>query len=216
MATSSKSAANRKTGKHQVDEQRESILNAAQALFLQNGLENTSMIDIASRAGITRVTLYRYFANRDAIALEIHVRMLNKITSLVPQEEEDLSLEHQRHRAQSMIRNFSVLRDAFRYIGMFDKVYLDNPPETALTKWTKNRLTSLTWSRSWLPNVVRENPQGNQIAMVMNNVTWFLEKLALRGELTWSDKDTPLEVHLKMFEDMIMGYFDRLEEEKKL
>ena len=39
---------------------------------------------------------------------------------------------------------------------------------------------------------------------------WFLEKLALRGELTWSNKEVPLEEHLRIFEDMITGYFDRL------
>jgi hypothetical protein len=141
--------------------------------------------------------------------------MLNKISSLVPSGEDYLSLDHQRRRAQSMIRNFIALRDAFRYIGMFDKVYLDNLPDTALTQWTKDQLTSLNWSQTRLPDVVRENPQGNQLAVVMNTITWFLEKLALRGELTWSDKEIPLEEHLKVFEDMMMGYFDRLEEEKK-
>ena len=36
-----------------MDEQRSSILDAAETLFLQNGLESTRMIDIAAQAGIT-------------------------------------------------------------------------------------------------------------------------------------------------------------------
>ena len=74
MPTRSKLDTARQNGAHQVDEQRSSILDAAEALFLQNGLDSTRMIDIAAQAGITKVTLYRYFPNRDVIALEIHAR----------------------------------------------------------------------------------------------------------------------------------------------
>ena len=44
------SSIDRQSGKFQVDEQRENILKAAETLFLHNGLENTSMIDIARQA----------------------------------------------------------------------------------------------------------------------------------------------------------------------
>ena len=84
MATPrSKLDTGRQNGRHQVDEQRSSILDAAEALFLQNGLESTRMIDIAAQAGITKVTLYRYFPNRDVIALAIHARMMEKIVALI-------------------------------------------------------------------------------------------------------------------------------------
>ena len=53
-------------------------------------------------------------------------------------------------------------------------------------------------------------PYSEEITVIMNTVIWFLEKLALRGELTWSNKEIPLEEHLRIFEDMITGYFDRL------
>jgi len=108
-----------------------------------------------------------------------------------------------------MIRNFSKLKDVFRYIGMFDKIYLDDMPDVALTRWTKNQLRSIKFGdkedkgpRRW--------PYDRQLSVVMNNVIWFLEKLALRGELTWGDQDVPMEEHLKVFEEMVMGYFDRL------
>jgi AcrR family transcriptional regulator len=206
----SKSAANRQTGKHQVDEQRACILETAEKRFLENGLENTSMVDIADHAGITRVTLYRYFANRDEIAVEIQVRMLEKITTAI-ESTQDSGLEYERQRVRAMIRNFPHLRDAFRYIGMFDKIYLDNLPDTLLTQWAKRQITELRWGAS--ENRGRpdfgDQAYENQLAVIRNTVVWFLEKLALRGELTWSE-NVPLEEHLKVFEDLIMGYFDRL------
>jgi AcrR family transcriptional regulator len=210
--TDSKSAADRKSGKHQLEAQRVNILDAAAKLFLQNGIESTTMSDIASQAGITRVTLYRYYANRDAIAVEIQVRMMNEIASLVTPRASGFSLESQKRQAQAMIRNFEQLRDAYRYIGMFDKIYLDNAPDAALTQWTKNQLVSWNRGREAPDDVTREHPHGNQLSVIMNTIIWFLEKLALRGENTWSDQEVPLEVHLKTFEDMIMGYFDRIME----
>ncbi len=211
MTTSlSKSSTNRKMGIHQVDEQRASILDAAETLFLQNGLENTRMVDIANQAGITRVTLYRYFANRDAIAVEIQVRMMNRISAMVGAGGQDFSLESQKRRAQAMIRNFPALRDAYRYIGMFDQVYLDRAPDDALAQWTKNQLISQDWGRDAPGEFERLSPQGEQLGVIMNTIIWFLEKLALRGELTWSDTSVPLEEHLKTFEDLIMLYFDQM------
>ncbi len=211
MTTSlSKSSSNRKIGKHQVDEQRASILDAAEKLFLQNGLENTRMVDIANQAGITRVTLYRYFANRDAIAVEIQVRMMNRISDMIDVPDQDFSLAGHKRRAQAMIRNFAVLRDAYRYIGMFDQVYLDRAPGDALAQWTKNQLSAQDWGGDAPGERERLSPQGNQLGVIMNTIIWFLEKLALRGELTWSDKSVPLEEHLKVFEEMMMLYFDQL------
>jgi AcrR family transcriptional regulator len=202
----SKLESSRQTGKHQVDEQRASILDAAERLFLQNGLENTRMVDIAAQAGITKITLYRYFPNRDVIAIAIQVRMLDQVGSLVCPCNQIASLESARKVVQSMIRNFDSLRDAYRYIGMFDRLYLDNPLESSLSQWTKNQLISVLWNGEV---GVPESAEGNRVLMVVSTVIWFLEKLALRGELTWSDQTVPLEEHLKLFEEMIMGYIDQ-------
>jgi AcrR family transcriptional regulator len=213
--TPSKSEANRLDGKHQVDEQRASILDAAEKLFLQNGLEKTTMVDIAAQAGITKVTLYRYFPNRDVIALTIHERMMQKIASLLGPEAQEISLETTRRLALAMIRNFESLREAFRFMGMFDKLYLDNPPDTALTQWTKAQLISLPGNGPALEKIAREHPQGNHLIMITSTVIWFLEKLALRGELTWSDQTVPLAEHLKLFEEMIVGYIDRFTDTRR-
>jgi hypothetical protein len=92
---------------------------------------------------------------------------------------------------------------------MFDKIYLDNPPDATLTQWTKHQLISLPRNGAALTQLAREHPQGNRLIMVTSTVIWFLEKLALRGELTWSDQMVPLSEHLKPFEEMIIGYIDR-------
>lgn len=47
------------------DSNREAIVDAAAGLFLQKGISDVSMNDIADLAGCTRRTLYRHFATRE-------------------------------------------------------------------------------------------------------------------------------------------------------
>lgn len=209
--TPTQSSLDRQAGKYQVDDQRKAILDAAETLFLRAGLENTRMVDIARQAKITRATLYRYFANRDEIAVLIQIRMMEKIRSVLPDEALQPTLASQRLRAQLIIRNFPQLRDAFRYIGMFDKIYLDIDPGSPLARWTKEQLALGGFGGR--ASAGRPSPPAlpQELGVILSVITWFLEKLALRGELTWSDPAVPLEEHLAFFESMIMRSFDELE-----
>lgn len=49
------------------------ILDAAREVFRQHGEASASMDDIATAAGIARPNIYRYFANRKALVLEVLV-----------------------------------------------------------------------------------------------------------------------------------------------
>lgn len=50
------------------EQQRRVILDAARKLFLRDGIERVAITEIATEAGLTRVTLYQYFANKEEIA----------------------------------------------------------------------------------------------------------------------------------------------------
>ena len=52
------------------------VVDAARQLFAEQGIENTSMEDIADAAGYTRRTLYAYFKSRDEISLMVFVEDL--------------------------------------------------------------------------------------------------------------------------------------------
>lgn len=212
----SKIADNRRSGKHQVDELRARILDAAEKLFLEIGIENTSLGELASRLGISRVTIYRYFANRDEIAVEIQVRMLEKINSVPPLEDNNPpTLESYRNGVRHILRNYTALRDAFRYIGMFDAIYLDQPPENALTQWTKTQLMKgASGERAARGELPQLQAYENQLGIILSTFTWFLEKLALRGEFTWADPAIPMQEHLAFFEKMILRSFDLLEDDQ--
>lgn len=204
---------NRKAGKHQAGELRARILDAAEKLFLENGIEATSMADISTLLGISRVTMYRYFANRDEIAVEIHVRMLEKINSVPRIDGHLTTLDNFREGVRLILRNYSNLRDAYRYIGMFDAIYLDKAPDHSLTQWTKAQLMKgALGERAASGNLPQIQAYGYRMEIILNVLTWYLEKLALRGEVSWADPAVPLEEHLEFFEKMILRSFDLLEQ----
>jgi len=50
------------------------IVLAALALFSEQGIQKTSLQEVAYRAGVTRVTIYRYFADKKALVRAAFVR----------------------------------------------------------------------------------------------------------------------------------------------
>ena len=53
------------------ESQREGILEVAEDLFIQRGIEQVTIGDIAKSSRITRATIYKYFANKEEIAQQI-------------------------------------------------------------------------------------------------------------------------------------------------
>lgn len=54
-------------GERRVEAAADRILDAAEALFTRHGAAHVGMNDVATAAGCSRATLYRYFENREAL-----------------------------------------------------------------------------------------------------------------------------------------------------
>lgn len=69
--------------KHQdarnVQERAERMLDAAQALFLENGLRGTTMEAIARRAKVAKPTLYAYFPDKTAVFQAVIERVIGQL-----------------------------------------------------------------------------------------------------------------------------------------
>ncbi len=53
----------------------EKIVLSALALFLERGINKTSVNEIAYHAGVTRITVYRYFSNKQDLVREAFLRI---------------------------------------------------------------------------------------------------------------------------------------------
>ncbi|MEV0667463.1 TetR/AcrR family transcriptional regulator [Actinomadura luteofluorescens] len=55
----------------EVDESRSRVLDAAYAQFCRMGIQRSTMDDVARRAGVSRITVYRRFATKDALVEQV-------------------------------------------------------------------------------------------------------------------------------------------------
>jgi AcrR family transcriptional regulator len=67
------------------------ILRIAAAMFAEVGYEKTSFTSIADAVGIQRASLYHYYANKDALLLDIGLPWLNPLAALVEEFEEEIA-----------------------------------------------------------------------------------------------------------------------------
>ncbi|MFO1435661.1 MAG: TetR/AcrR family transcriptional regulator [Gammaproteobacteria bacterium] len=65
------SATTRAAGRPKDPEKRDAILNAAARLFLEHGFDRTSMDAIANAAGVSKLTVYSHFDDKDGLFKEL-------------------------------------------------------------------------------------------------------------------------------------------------
>jgi len=74
---------------------RETILEKAEALFMAQGIQGTSIADVATAAGISKGTLFYHFRSKDELILEIAFaniqRVSDEMLSFIAREEEPLN-----------------------------------------------------------------------------------------------------------------------------
>jgi AcrR family transcriptional regulator len=210
-------------GAHQIESTRARIVEAAEKVFLSRGLENASMLDVAEAAGITKVTLYRYFPDRHPIAFAVAERALGRILEVaVPPNSPDLPFAQlARSFLIGVIDSFHSLEDSFRYLDLFDHLYASGYPDdesasaykvgieqaidSALFAATTNRKPE-DRERSILE--ARGSPAFGRTMMTLNAIQSFLEKMASRGELMSEEQGLSREAQLIEFRRMIETWFD--------
>lgn len=110
---------------------RERIQEAARELFLQQGVQRTSLQDIADKLGITKPALYYHFASREELVRSILVPLIDEGEQFVEEQESRGGLDarellegyfdfHYRHRHDLMLvlAEIAMLAD----LGLIDKV----------------------------------------------------------------------------------------------
>jgi TetR/AcrR family transcriptional repressor of mexJK operon len=65
---------------------RAAILDAATTVFLRNGYLGTSMDEIAALAGVSKQTVYKHFADKERLFIEIVTATVNEISDVVHEE----------------------------------------------------------------------------------------------------------------------------------
>lgn len=115
-----------------ISKTRSLIIDVARQIFAKQGLDNTTMNDIAVASGKGRRTLYTYFKNKEEVYYAVIESELERLTERMdevaempirPQEKIiELIYSHLNQIKETVIRNGNLRAEFFRNIWMVEKV----------------------------------------------------------------------------------------------
>lgn len=94
------------------ENKRTAIILAAQELIAKQGIAGTSITDIASRASVSRVTLFKYFGDKDTLVREVLCSWIDRLI-----DEYDRILSSDLPFQEKMLAALSVKTKAWDSIG---------------------------------------------------------------------------------------------------
>ena len=97
-----------------ISKTRQKLVDVARQLFAMNGLENTTMNDIAQSSGKGRRTLYTYFKSKEDIYFAVIESELERLSELI--------YMHLSMIRETVVRNGNLRAEFFRNIWMVEKV----------------------------------------------------------------------------------------------
>ena len=115
-----------------ISKTRQKLVDVARQLFAKNGIENTTMYDIAVASGKGRRTLYTYFKNKDEVYYAVIESELDRLSDkldevaskkISPQDKIiELIYTHLNMIKETVVRNGNQRAEFFRNIWMVEKV----------------------------------------------------------------------------------------------
>jgi|PlaIllAssembly_1097288.scaffolds.fasta_scaffold258209_1 AcrR family transcriptional regulator len=171
------------------ENQREGILEVAEDLFIQRGIEQITIGEIAKASRLTRATIYKYFTNKEQIAQEIF-----KTITKVWRDRNEREVWGYQGTGYERLEKF---------ITVFFGYLFQNPRETSFVA-ELNYLYAKQWSAEMFTSTMLENLQEDR-QFVLNSIRMGIEDGSLRADI---DPD----LMLAAFFNFISGTFSRLGE----
>ncbi len=172
------------------------IIDKARYIFLQKGLFNTVMDDIANEVGLTRRTLYRYFETKEELAYETTIQLLNEWNDYHETVFRSLkgdSIERFETFLMKLIDYMAIRIDVMKYLGEFDFYFKDERTSVALTDSMERFNNVILKSDALLTDLLVSGIKDGSMKTDMNvslmvatisNVLWsFGQRIAIRGDM---------------------------------
>ena len=188
------------------------------ALFLENGIENVKMTDIADECGIGVATLYRYFGTKTEIAVQAMTFLWNDLKSLYSGvfDSEPFISQTGIKQLSDLMRMFLVLfqahKDFLRLLGEFDRLIIhESVPKKELYGYEQSVINfypmlKKAYDRGLNDGTVREIDDFRIYYLACAHSLSELCKKFIYGEILPSDDFSLAEKELGMFIDTAVYY----------
>ena len=140
--TTAKQAESQKVYQQHRDRQRAAILDAARGLFIQKGIHETTLGEIATEAGVTRATIYQYFSNQADVAWAVLEEGFESIREGLWNTLHQGGTGYERIAAflSNFLVNLVQRPEHFRFLAQFDYMYASSQDVDRLLTTVKRTL----------------------------------------------------------------------------
>ncbi len=203
----------------QIEARKEAIVSAATCEFIENGIDNSKISDIAKRAGVGTITVYRYFENKPKLVIECATELWRTETEklrplLFPEGFSSLNgFEQVSHILDVLASLYGYFPIILRLLEQFDNyIVREQITKEQLTHYEagimKIRVELLeAFRKGQCDGSIRADVDALKIyATATHAIVSLSQKLLLRGEIIQSDLETDANLQLKLLSDMVLSY----------
>lgn len=194
------------------------VLDEALKCFYYEGIERTKVATIAQKAGVTSMSVYRYYGDKENIVLESAMLFWNKLTGelLSAVEAEDMSglngLERVRRLLKLYVSMYRQNTQALLLLQEFEiyvhkRKYFENRERVGAQFERICKPISEALEAGVADGSVRSDVNCNELcAMATNALFGTMQKLAANTQGLFANKSCPAPRQMELLCDMIMGY----------
>lgn len=193
---------------------RNAIVEAGQELFFKQGIASTTIGQIADRAGVSRVTVYRHFPECGAIAFEVYDLMFEHIVETIQDQMPSgaTGLAAARHALEAPISAYPTLESAFLLCAAFNSFYATEACSEELEEWYRARqFRDLAEVCTPFFDSQLDPRTSRQVTTLADTVMSKLCHLAISGTSTSQERNggpADAQKSLSDFKELILGHFD--------
>lgn len=203
----------------QIAARKEDIMDAAILEFIENGIDNSKISDIAKRAGVGTVTVYRYFENKPSLVVECATKLwgaqMNSLTPLFyPTNYDELSgFEKVRQILHTIGSLYEIRPGMLRLLEQFDNYTVrEHLSKELLQKYeagiidTRARMLAAIEAGQKDGTIRPDIDAVSFYTTVIHSTIPLIQKLLLRGDVIISDRDIDAKAQISLLNDMELSY----------
>lgn len=209
----------------QIVARKEDIINAAIQEFIENGIDNAKIADIAKRAQVGAVTVYRYFENKPKLVVECATKLWSsEMSALTPlfypaDYNERNGFEKVRQILLTIGSLYEIRPEMLRLLEQFDNYTVrERISKELLQRYEAGIINTRVMMLAAIDagqtdGSIRPDIDALQFyTTVIHSTIPLIQKLLLRGDVIQSDREIEAKTQIALLIDMELSYIKGLKE----
>ncbi len=204
------------------EKRKKEVIKVATIVFIEKGIENAKMIDIAEIAEVGVASIYRYFSTKTDLAIAVAINIWgNEINRIYLKQVEKINnkeingKEKIKELLLILINLYENYPNYLRFIEYFDNyVVKENISKDKLKEYEDNVINLKPVFLSYINEgkkdlSIRSNIDDNKLFVtVVHSFMALSQKFIVRGNILKFDEEITGQEQLEFLSDIVMRYLD--------